>query len=266
MIKHGIEPMVNNKRRRKQTTDRDVFEKYSSLDKNEDAIPEIFLNKQKEFLQKLLNLEFDRSMALKIIADGIPAPDINLIIEITNLMKNSKKEFDQFEVMQNVEVPKTDLLRWRARESIHDVQMVPSPVVKSKETPKIKQRKYNINQKHSSEYEKPKNRPQHYEMDRLFSVSNAANGDTPSLSPQIGQESAPTEQDRRKFDQKTDSSNIQSIPQRRKKRKYTFFEKKVGDYLNFLSPNKTNVSSDRALCLLCNTNPISIVNTHHLNF
>lgn len=90
----GVEPNSTGKAR-KITNQEFIQQRNRPLEKK---IPEILIQKKEQFYNKLLKLEFDPAVVKQII-DGLPAPDVNLVIEIANMnQKNKQSEINIVEI------------------------------------------------------------------------------------------------------------------------------------------------------------------------
>ena len=99
--------------------------------KDEKKIPRILQQKKEEFYQKLLSLDFDLHLVKKLLENGIPTPDVNLVIEIImSLTKELRIEYSaEIEVTQNTQ-KKEQMIQY----------LTPNKVVKDH----IKRRKFEV--------------------------------------------------------------------------------------------------------------------------
>lgn len=262
---------MKNKVRLKTMTDQDIFERQEESSKG--SVPEIFLNKRDEFYERLLKLEFDPRLIQRILDNGIPAPDINLVIELAQNFVNNKVEPHHHHVQAGADSEDEIQYLEEGEEGAEQIDHLAIPNAKPKATPKIKWKKYNVRPRRDPDYDIPKPKVRHYEMDYLFppsdpSVFNQQSIETNRPSP-LHQTTAVTLETssthRSKQDnpvqviQVEDSNKLSPTMKKPLKKKYTFISKPPADYLNLLSPDKFDVSSDVPLCLNCNTTPICIV-------
>lgn len=269
MLKKGIEPM-KNKVRPKSMTDQDLFERQDESSRS--SVQEIFLKKRDEFYQKLLHLEFDPRVIQHILDTGIPAPDINLVIEMAqNYISRRLIESNRLQIKGPNDAEEEEINYLDEDEDGRNGQ-IDNPNTKLKVTPKIKQRKFNIRPKRDPEYDIPKPKVRHYEMDYLFPPDSSVfkqqttegNRSSPVLATLSSTvETIPTQRSKQENNPiKVDEPKSELTPstiKKPKKKQYTFISKPPSDYLNLLSPDKIDVTSDYPICLNCNTNPITIV-------
>ena len=117
-----IQPISNPQRK---ISNKELFESRKSRDQKK--IPRILQQQREEFYQKLISLDFDLNLVQKILENGIPTPDVNLVIEIMSLTKELPVEFST-EGTQNTQ---------KEEKTIHELS--PTKIIKNHH---IKRRKF----------------------------------------------------------------------------------------------------------------------------
>ena len=101
----------------------------------EKGVPEFLLLKRDEFFQKLENLDFDVKAIEQILEEGIPTPDVNLVIELAN--------YNQKQQAKKTKKRRKKHAEQRYEEADEDGWEVTKPSGKSGS--KIKYREYQVN-------------------------------------------------------------------------------------------------------------------------